>query len=110
MTVASALPEQGTADFKKLVARAPTSAQVDAEARAVVEQVRLGGDAAVRALTHRSIERDICGSVARVLVAETPFGFGEQHGRCGQLEDPVCALHAAHGLAQPPRGRHVLVA
>jgi len=53
MTVASALPEQGTADFKKLVARAPTSAQVDAEARAVVEQVRLGGDAAVRALTHR---------------------------------------------------------
>ena len=40
----------------------------------------------------------------------TRTGLGEEHGRRGQLEDAVGALHAAHRLPEPPRRRLVLVA
>lgn len=47
------LPVRGSDAYRLVVERSPTSTAVDAEALEVLEQVRRGGDAAVRELTRR---------------------------------------------------------
>jgi histidinol dehydrogenase len=96
------LPEKGTAAFRELVDRAPTSSKVDAEAQAVLEQVRQGGDTAVRALTQRFDGVDVEPSrvdpseVARALKEAAPALLQALERAAANIE----AAHRAQGFSE----------